>query len=182
MDYRALNALTIKNRNAPPLIRETLSQLFKAKWFTKFDIIAAFNEIWIKENSIEMTAFLTRYGLYEYVVMPFGLANAPATFQQYINNVLHEYLDRFCTAYLDDILVYSETEEEHITHVNQVLAALEEANLFLDISKCEFHVHRVKYLGLIITSDGIEMDPEKVEAIKVWQRPRNLKCQMNSFH
>jgi hypothetical protein len=175
VDYRALNALTIKNRNAPPLIRETLSRLFKAKWYTKFDIIAAFNEIRIKEGHEHMTAFLTRYGLFEYNVVPFGLTNAPATWQQYINHVLHDFLDRFCTAYLDDILIYSDNEEEHIQHVTQVLAALREANLFLDIKKCEFHVKQVKYLGLVITTEGIKMDEEKVDAIRNWPQPRNLK-------
>jgi hypothetical protein len=175
VDYRALNALTIKNRNAPPLLRETLSQLFKAKWYTKFDVIAAFNEIRIKEGHEHMSAFLTRYGLYEYCVVPFGLTNAPATWQQYINSVLHDFLDRFCTAYLDDILIYSDTEEEHIGHVRQVLSALQEANLFLDIKKCEFHVKRVRYLGLIITTDGIQMDPEKIKAVQEWPRPTSLK-------
>jgi hypothetical protein len=138
VDYRGLNELTIKNRNAPLLIRETLSRLFNAKWFTKFDIIAAFNEIRIKEGHEHMTAFLTRYSLYEYCVMPFGLTNAPATWQQYINHVLHKYLDVFCTAFLDDILIYSENESDHFKHVNKVLQALREANLFLDVDKCEF--------------------------------------------
>lgn len=122
-----------------------------------------------------MTAFLTRYDLFEYCVVPFGSINAPATFQRYLNHVLHQFLDRFCTAYLDDILIYSDTEEEHVNHVSQVLQALEDANLFLDIMQCEFHVREVKYLGLIVSTDGIRMDMEKVEAVLAWPRPNNLK-------
>lgn len=172
VDYRALNALTIPNRNAPPLIKETLAKLCAAKVYSKFDIIAAFNEVRMKEGHERKTAFLTRYGLYEYTVMPFGLCNAPATFQAFINEALREYLDVFCTAYLDDILIYSDSEEEHITHVGKVLAKLQEAGLYLDIDKCDFHVTRVKYLGLIITTSGVEMDSKKINAITQWKEPR----------
>ena len=172
VDYRALNALTIPNRNAPPLIKETLAKLCAAKIYSKFDIIAAFNEIRVKEGHEHKTAFLTRYGLYEYTVMPFGLCNAPATFQAFINDVLREYLDVFCTAYLDDILVYSDTEDDHVIHVGKVLTKLQKAGLYLDVNKCDFHVNRVKYLGLIITTDGVEMDLKKIEAISQWKEPR----------
>lgn len=175
IDYRALNALTIKNRNAPPLIRETLARLCSAKYFSKFDIIAAFNEIRMREGDEEKTAFLTRYGLFEYVVMPFGLCNAPGTFQAFINDTLREYLDEFCSGYLDDILIYSDTYEDHVTHVSKVLERLIEAGLFLDIDKCEFFVQEVKYLGLIITTDGVKMDPRKIEAIVDWKEPRCIK-------
>ena len=175
VDYRALNALTIRNRNAPPLIRDTLAKLCMAKWYTKFDIIAAFNEIRIKEGHEEKTAFLTRYGLFEYVVMPFGLCNAPSTFQAFINDVLREYLDVFCSAYLDDILIYSDTKEEHIDHVGKVLEKLQQAGLYLDINKCEFHTKQVKYLGLIITTEGLKMDPQKVETVRNWKAPRCVK-------
>ena len=175
VDYRALNALTIKNRNAPPLIRETLARLYAAKIYSKFDIIAAFNEIRVREGDEEKTAFLTRYGLFEYVVMPFGLCNAPGTFQAFINATLREYLDDFCTAYVDDILIYSNSKEEHVEHVRKVLAKLRQVGLFLDIDKCEFFVTEVKYLGLIITTHGVKMDPKKVDAIVNWKSPRCLK-------
>ena len=175
VDYRALNALTVKNRNAPPLIRETLARLSSAKIYSKFDIVAAFNEVRIKEGDEHKTAFLTRYGLFEYVVMPFGLCNAPGTFQAFINSTLREYLDDFCTSYLDDILIYSDNKEEHIAHVSKVLERLQHAGLFLDVDKCEFFVTTVKYLGLIITTEGVKMDPAKVEAIVNWKSPRNLK-------
>ena len=175
VDYRALNAVTIKNRNAPPLIRETLAKLCAARIYSKFDIIAAFNEIRIKEGHEEKTAFLTRYGLFEYVVMPFGLCNAPGTFQTFINEVLREHLDVFCTAYLNDILIYSGTKEEHVQHVRKVLQKLQTAGLFLDINKCEFHTTEVRYLGLIITTQGLKMEPQKINAIVTWQPPRGLR-------
>lgn len=175
VDYRALNALTIKNRNAPPLIRETLSRLCKARIYTKLDIIAAFNEIRMMNDHEERTAFLTRYELFEYVVMPFGLCNAPGTFQAYINEVLPAFLDNFCTAYLDDILIYSDDEKTHVKHVSAVLQKLQEAGLFLDIKKCEFHTTEVKYLGVIITTSGLKMDPKKIDAIQQWKAPRSVK-------
>ena len=175
VDYRALNEITIKNRYPIPLVGETLDRLSKAKIFSKFDIIHAFNRIRMKEGHEWLTAFNTRYGQYEYLVMPFGLCNAPGTFQGYINETVREYLDVFCTAYIDDILVYSETEEEHTEHVLKVLRRLKERNLQLDIDKCEFDAKEVKYLGLIITTDGIRMDPEKVAAIREWQIPKSVK-------
>ena len=175
VDYRALNALTVKNRNAPPLIRETMAKLCQAKVFTKFDIIAAFNEIRMAKGDEEKTAFLTRYGLFEYTVMPFGLCNAPSTFQAFINDTLREYLDVFCSAYLDDILIYSDNREEHVKHVKMVLDKLKQAGLYLDINKCQFHVQEVKYLGLLITTDGLKMDPRKVETIVKWKPARCVK-------
>lgn len=180
VDYRALNELTVKNRNTPPLIQETLSRISGSTVFSKFDVIAAFNEIRVREGDEHKTAFLTRYGLYEYLVMPFGLCNAPATFQSYINSVLRPFLDTFCTAYLDDVLVYSSSRTEHVKHVNLVLEALQKAGLFLDIDKSEFFTTRVKYLGIILTTDGILMDPAKVDAIRTWETPKTLK-QLQAF-
>ena len=124
VDYRALNALTIKNRNVPPLIHETLNRLYSARIYTKFDVIVIFNEIRIREGDEEKITFLIRYRLFEYIIMLFRLYNAPGTFQSFINDTLREYLDMFCTAYLNDILIYSNTEEEHIIHVKKVLEKL----------------------------------------------------------
>ena len=124
IDYRGLNAITVKNRYPLPLIKETLDRLYNAIIYTKLDIIAAFNRLRIAEGEEWKTAFRTRYGLYEYLVMPFGLANAPLSFQHYINDTLRDYLDVFYTAYIDDILIYSNTKEEHFTHVKKVLERL----------------------------------------------------------
>ena len=124
VDYRALNRSTIKNRYPLPLISELLDRLKHAFWYTKIDLRAAYNLIRIALGEEWKTAFRTRYGHFEYLVMPFGLTNAPATFQSYINSALREYLDDFCVAYLDDILIYSKTLEEHVTHVRKVLEKL----------------------------------------------------------
>ena len=175
VDYRALNALIIKNRNASPLIRETLARLCAAKIYSKFDIIAAFNEVRMREEDEKKTVFLTRYDLFEYVVMSFGLCNAFETFQSFINNTLREYLNDFCFSYLDDILIFSNFKEEHIEHVRKVLKRLEEVNLFLNIDKCEFFVISVKYLGLIITTDDIKMNSQKIETIVNWKSPKCVK-------
>jgi hypothetical protein len=174
-DYRGLNNVTIKNRYPLPLIRETLDALCGAKVYTKLDIIAAFNKLRIAEGHEWKTAFITRFGLYESLVMPFGLCNAPASFQNYINHTLHDLLDRICTAYLDDVLVFSKTKHEHRGHVREVVQRLHEAGLQIDIGKCEFEVTSTKYLGIIVTPTGIEMDPEKVRTITQWLPPPTLK-------
>jgi transposase InsO family protein len=175
VDYRGLNEITVKNRYPLPLITETLARLSSAKIYTKLDIISAFNRLRIKEGDEWKTAFRTRFGLFEYLVMPFGLCNGPASFQHYINDTLREYLDVFCTAYLDDILIYSECPAEHEIHVKRILAKLHDAGLQVDITKCEFHVQRVSYLGLIVTTQGIKMDPQKVATIAQWPKIENVK-------
>lgn len=139
------------------------------KYFTKIDIISAFNNIRIKKGQEYLTAFHTRLGLFKSLVMPFGLTGAPATFQRFINNTLRDYLDVFCTAYLDDILVYSKTCTEHVTYVRSVLQKLREASLYAKIQKCEFIVPETKFLGIIIGQDSIRMDPDKVKIIVNWQ-------------
>lgn len=147
----------------------------KVQLMSIVDVVAAFNTVRIQDGHEERTAFMTRYGLYEYVVMPFGLCNAPGTFQSFINEVLHEHLDRTCTAYLDDVLIYSDNPDEHEDHVIEILLKLEKASLTLDPTKCQFKVRRVKYLGLILTTEGIEMDPQKVATVVNWPLPKNVK-------
>lgn len=176
VDYRELNRLKRKDRYPLPFIYETLWNISKAKWFTKLDVIAAFHKIRIAEGDEWKTAFRTRYGLYEWPVTPFGLANALITFQKYINWVLRDYLDNFCSAYVDDILIYSESKSEHKVHVQKVLRSLKEAGLQLDIVKCEFETQRIKYLGFIIEAEkGLQMDPEKIKAIETWEAPTSVK-------
>jgi hypothetical protein len=150
-DYRGLNRLTKKDRYPLPLIYETLRSIGKANWFTKLDVAAAFHKIRVAKGDEWKTAFRTRYGLYEWLVTPFGLANAPSTFQKYINWTLRDFLDEFCSAYVDDILIYTSGGlKAHRSHVTQVLQRLQDAGLQLDIDKCEFEVKSTKYLGFII--------------------------------
>jgi hypothetical protein len=175
VNYRGINEGTIKKRYPLPLLQDTLMNLSKAKWFVKLDIHGAYNLIRMAEGKEWKTAFRTRYGLFESLVMPFGLTNAPATFQNYIKDVLAPYLDRFCTAYLDDTLIYSDNFEEHQQHVRLVLDAFAKAGLHLKPEKCEFHQQDVKYLGLIISTEGIKMDPKKIRAVQDWEPPSNLK-------
>jgi hypothetical protein len=166
IDYRRLNTLTRKDAYPIPRINELLTRVSKAKVFTKLDIRAAFNRIRIDPGSEEYTTFRTRYSSYKCKVLPFRLYNGPGTYQRYMNDVLLDYLDTFCMAYLDDILIYSEDPQEHTRHVDIVLARLLEAGLQVDIKKCEFNVTKTRYLGYVITTEGIEPDPEKVEPLR----------------
>lgn len=171
VDYRKLNEITVKRRHPIPLLSETLNNLGKAQWYTKLDIRAAFNQLRIREGDEWLTSFATRFGQFEWLVMPFGLCGAPATWQAYIQSIIRPWIDNFVTAYLDDILIYSNTKEEHIQHVRTILEALSKVNLPIDIDKCLFLVKRVNYLGLIITPQGIEMDPKKLSSISNWPTP-----------
>ena len=175
VDYQGLNEITIKNRYPLPLIRETLDRLAKAKWYTKLDLRWGYNQIRMAAGEEWKTAFRTRYGLFEYTVMPFGLTNAPATFQHFINDTLREYLDIFCTAYWDDILIYSDTLEEHKIHVRQVLNTLQKAGILLRSKKCEWFTQKTTYIGLIVSPEGTSMDPKKTSAVKEWSTPKNVK-------
>ena len=174
-DYRGLNAGTIKDRYPLPLFSETIVQLKGAKYFTKLDLRGAYNLIRMAEGEEWKTAFHTRWGLFECLVMPFGLCNAPATMQRFINDTLRDCLDLFATAYLDDILIYSKTLEEHRQHVCAVLEKLKKAGLYLKPEKCEFHKTQVEYHGLIVSTEGIEMDPTKVATVLEWEEPQNVK-------
>lgn len=170
-----IGQITIKNRCPIPRINETLKLIGKLKFFTKLNVISAFHRIRVAEGDEYLTAFRTRFGLYEYRVMPFDLASAPSSFQNYINDALKGYLDEFCTAYIDDILIFSHSLEEHQEHVKKVLKRLSEAVLQIDIKKCEFHIKSIKFLGFIITAEGKKMDPAKFEAIDKWPTPKNAK-------
>lgn len=177
VDYRTLNKITQQDRYPLPLIKETLQSLSEAQWFTKVDVRAAFHKIHIAEGEEHLIAFRTRFGLFEWLVCLFGLAGAPATFQRYINGVLGSSLGDFCTAYLDDILIYSGgSRKDYIEKVCATLAKLQEAGLHLDLEKCEFAVKEVKYLGFIVTA-GVSMrpDPEKIQAIRDWEAPLRVR-------
>jgi hypothetical protein len=175
VDYHGLNAMMVKDHILLPLIGEALDRLAKATIYTKLDVKDAYHNLRIAEGDEWKTAFRTKYGLYEYLVMPFRLTNAPASFQQWMNEILSDYLDVFCIAYLDDILIYLDNLEQYCQHVKMILRRVEEVGLTLKASKCEFHTNRTEYLGYIILPMGIEMDLEKVEAVAEWKEPANVK-------
>lgn len=174
VDYRELNKITKKDRTALPLIGEILDRLVGAKRFTKLDLKDAYYRLRIRQGDEWKTAFRTKYGHFEYLVMPFGLANAPASFQQYINNALSGLVDTICIVYLDDILIYSSDPTKHTQHVRSVLQRLREWNLYANPAKCEFNRDEVTFLGFVVTTKGIRMDRDKVEAVLDWPAPRSV--------
>jgi len=180
VDYRRLNENTIRDSYPLPLITELFDRLREARIFTKLDLKSAYNLVRINPGDEYKTAFRTRYGHFEYLVMPFGLKNAPATFQHFINDVLGEYLDDFAFSYIDDILIYSKNLEEHRVHVKKVLERLKKNGLYVKLSKCEFETNETTFLGHIISDKGIAMDPAKVKAIKEWPIPTNV-TEVQSF-
>lgn len=143
--------------------------------FTKLDLRSAYNLIRIREGDEWKTAFSTPSGHYEYLVMSYGLANAPSVFQNLINSVLRDMLGRYVIAYIDDILVHSTSLEEHITHVRQVLRRLLQHQLYVKAEKCEFHQHTISFLGYIISTKGIAMDQRKTQAVVDWPAPRTVR-------
>ena len=175
VDFRGINKVTIKNRYPLPLINELLDRVQEATIYTKLDLRGAYNLVRIAKGEEWKTAFRTRYGHFEYNVMPFGLANAPATFQALMHDVLRPFLDIFCVVYLDDILIYSKNELEHARHVTQVLEKLSESRLFVQLEKCKFHVNSVDFLGYVISPEGVSMDDSKVLSIASWPRPTSVK-------
>ena len=180
VDYRALNNITVKDRTPLPLISELRDRLQGKRWFTALDLKGAYNLLRIKPGDEWKTAFRTKFGLYEYLVMPFGLTNAPAAFQKMINSVLREKLDIFVVVYLDDILIFSDTEEEHREHVHWVLKTLQDAKLLVEPTKCEFHTHEVNFLGYTIRPNEIAMEKSKIDAVREWPKPTNVK-EVQSF-
>ena len=175
IDYRALNKITIKNRFPIPLIDDLVDRLHSAKVFTKIDLRSGYNQVRIHEDDVEKTAFRTRYGHYQYKVMPFGLTNAPATFQALVQDVLRPMLDTSVIVYIDDILIYSQNEQDHAHHVRQVFELLRQHKLYGTMAKCEFFKESVEYLGHVISAQGIATDPKKVETVREWPLPANLK-------
>ena len=175
VDYWGLNVITVKNWYLLPLISETLNCLSWVRIFIKLNIIAAFNRLCIWEDDEALTAFCTHFSLFEYLIMPFDLCNSSASFQNYINDTLQKYLNIFCTAYLDDILIYSEIEAEYEIHVKCVLQKLHEADLQAYIIKCVFHIKEISYLELIIITEEIKMNLIKVSIIVEWLTLMNIK-------
>ena len=165
VDYRALNEVTIKNKYPLPRIDDLFDQLKGAKYFSKIDLRSGYHQLKIKESDIPKTTFVTRYGQFEFTVMSFGLTNAPAYFMNLMNKVFMDELDKFVVVFIDDILIYSKSAEEHEQHLRVVLKKLREHKLYAKFSKCEFWLEKVAFLGHILTAEGVAVDPEKVEAV-----------------
>ena len=176
VDYWGLNNLMIKNQYPLPLIGESLDRLGRAKRFTQLDLTSAYHRMRIKEGNEWKTAFRTKYGHFEYQVMPFGLSNAPASFQGYINKILAKKLDIFVIVYLDDILIYTEDQGQgHVEAVRWVLEILRKNGLFANLKKCRFHKDEVRFLGYVVSSQGIRMEDEKIEAVRNWLEPKSVR-------
>ncbi|GJX43929.1 putative reverse transcriptase domain-containing protein [Tanacetum coccineum] len=172
IDYRELNKLTVKNRYPLPRIDDLFDQLQGSNIYSKIDLRSGYHQLRVREQDIPKTAFRTRYGHYEFQVMPFGLTNAPAVFMDLMNRVCKPYLDKFVIVFIDDILIYSKDKKEHEEHLKAILELLKKEKLYAKFSKCEFWILKVQFLGHIIDSRGIHVDPAKIESIKDWASPK----------
>jgi hypothetical protein len=175
IDYRILNKHTIKNSSSLPRIDECLERLSGARYFTSLDLRSGYHQIRIAPEDVEKTAFNTRYGQYSWLVLPMGLCNSPPVFQSLMNKVLADCIDKTALVYLDDILIYSKTMEEHKQHVRQVLKLLQKEKLVANLKKCEFGKKELTFVGFHISSAGIAPSPEKVKVLKEWPRMKNVQ-------
>jgi hypothetical protein len=175
IDCRALNEVTVKNKYPLPRIEDLFDQLRGASVFSKIDLRSGYHQLRIRPADISKTTFITKYGLYEFMVMSFGLPNAPAYFMYLMNSVFIDYLDKFVVVFIDDILIYSQNEQEHEKHLRKVLQRLRHCQLYAKLSKCEFWISEVLFLGHIINQDGLAVDPKKVAAILDWKAPKDVQ-------
>ncbi|GJX32260.1 putative reverse transcriptase domain-containing protein [Tanacetum coccineum] len=173
IDYRELNKLTVKNRYPLPRIDDLFDQLQGSSVYSKIDLRSGYHQLRVREEDIPKTAFRTRYGHYEFQVMPFGLTNAPAVFMDLMNRVCKPYRDKFVIIFIDDILIYSKNKQEHEEHLKMILELLKKEELYAKFSKCEFWIPKVQFLGHVIDSEGIHVDPAKIESIKDWASPKS---------
>ncbi|GJS23298.1 putative reverse transcriptase domain-containing protein [Tanacetum coccineum] len=172
IDYKELNKMTVKNRYPLPRIDDLFDQLQGSQFFSKIDLRSGYHQLRVHEDDIPKTAFRTRYGHFEFTIMPFGLTNVPAVFMDLMNRVCRPYLDKFMIVFIEDILIYSKTQEEHVEHLRVVLELLRKEKLYAKFSKCEFWLREVQFPGHVINGDGIHVDPSKIEAVKNWKAPR----------
>jgi hypothetical protein len=175
IDYRALNEVTVKNKYPLPRIEDLFDQLKVANVFSKIDMRLGYHQLMIRPTDIPKTSFITKYGLYEFMVMSFGLTNVPAYFMYLMNNVFMDYLDTFIVVLIDDILVYYQNEQEHEEHLRKVLQRLQDCQLYTKLSKCKFWISEVLFLGHIINRDGLAVDPKKVALILDWEAPKDVR-------
>jgi hypothetical protein len=174
IDYRKLNNTTIKNKYPLPRIDDLFDQLKGASIFSNIDLRSRYHQVRIKDEDIHKTTFKTRYGHYEFVVVPFGLTNAPTTFMCLMNNVLNKFLDIFVLVFIDDILIYSKNREEHEEHIKLVLQVLREHQLYANFSKCDFFHKQLHYSGHVISEEGVAIDPNKIKYIMEWPTPKDV--------
>ncbi|KAL4016723.1 hypothetical protein IC575_024380 [Cucumis melo] len=180
IDYRELNKVTVKNRYPLPRIDDLFDQLQGATVFSKIDLRSGYHQLRIKDGDVPKTAFRSRYGHYEFILMSFGLTNAPAVFMDLMNRVFREFLDTFVIVFIDDILIYSKTEAEHEEHLRMVLQTLRDNKLYAKFSKCEFWLKQVSFLGHVVSKAGVSVDPAKIEAVTGWTRPSTVS-EVRSF-
>ncbi|GJS55749.1 putative reverse transcriptase domain-containing protein [Tanacetum coccineum] len=174
IDYRELNKLTVKNRYPLPRIDDLFDQFQGSSVYSKIDLRSGYHQLRVRDEDIPNTAFRTRYGHYEFHVMPFGLINTPAVFMDLMNRVSKPYLDKFVIVFIDEILIYSKSKEEHAKHLKLILELLKKEELYTKFLKCEFWLSKVQFLGHVIDSEGIQLDPAKIKSIKDWASPKTL--------
>ena len=172
--------MNVRNKYPLPRIDDLFDQLQGAQIFSKIDLQLGYHQLKIKPDDVPKIAFRPRYEHYEFLVMPFGLTNAPAAFMDLMNRVFKPFLDKFVVIFIDDILIYSKSKEDHEGHLRLVLQVLEEKKLYAKLKKCEFWLDSVAFLGHVISKDGISVDPKKVEAVVEWNRPSNV-TEIRSF-
>ncbi|CAN6252738.1 unnamed protein product [Urochloa humidicola] len=175
IDYRHLNAITVKNKHPMPVVDELLDELSGAKWFTKLDFSSGYHQIRLASGEEPKTAFKTHSGLYEFRVMPFGLTNAPASFQSIMNKIFQPLLRKCVLVFMDDILIYSSTMEQHVLHLRQVFDILRQHQFLVELSKCTFGQQQLEYLGHLISNNGVATEPSKIAAVSSWPTPANVK-------
>ena len=166
VNYKILNAIIIKNRNASFLLKNIFIKFCFVKIYNKFDIITIFNKIYIRENNQHKIVFITKYNLFKYVVMFFELYNASKIFQNFINETFREYLNEFCIIYLDNILVYNDNLKKYIMYINLVLKKLKQIDFYLNIRKCQFHIIKIKYFNFVIIIENIKINLNKIQIIQ----------------